>query len=161
MILFLTICVCIIIKFHYNSDMSGNFKNKKEVEYDINDEKVSVSPEETIYTEVADFISDYHMDILEQLEQRNIETVSFKLKKTSDNQYYDNYKDVMEDVAKRLGAKKEDDSYLSMHARNAIGGNYAYFSWRFVVNEKEYLVSVEEYDKDEFWLVGITKYKTE
>ena len=115
--------------------------------------------ENEIYSSCSDFINNYPKDILDYVSSSENATVSFNISRAHDNLYYENYKEVMEDVAKLLGAEEKDGSYLYTHARNSVGGSSAYFSWRFLVDNKEYLVYVQDIDSKDYWIVGIEKYE--
>lgn len=115
--------------------------------------------ENEIYSSCSDFINNYPKDILDYVSSSENATVSFNISRAHDNLYYENYKEVMEDVAKLLGAEEKDGSYLYKHARNSVGGSSAYFSWRFLVDNKEYLVYVQDIDSKDYWIVGIEKYE--
>lgn len=109
------------------------------------------------YMKCNDYLVD-NSDILGMIKQGEDVKFSFSILKPRDNPNYNNYNEIMEDLAKELGAEKNNGTYLYRHARNSVGGNSAYFSWRFIVNDIEYLVFVKDNDSSECWEVGVTRY---
>lgn len=138
------------------SDWTQMYNNKEESqeECEINELK-----EDDVYIQCSDFINDNSEDILDYVSKNVNSAVTFNLLAPSDNPHYNNYMEVMEDVAKLLGAKEKDGTYLYMHSRNSVGGSSAYFSWRFLVNNNEYLVYVQDDDTKDYWTVGIDNYE--
>lgn len=113
-----------------------------------------------IYSYCGEFINSYPEDILDYVSSSESATVTFNILSPSDSEYYKDYKEILEDVAKLLGAEEKDGSFLYRHAGNSIGSSRAYFSWRFLVDSKEYLVYVLDIDSREYWTVGIADYET-
>ncbi len=112
------------------------------------------------YMKCSDYLAD-NPDILGMIKQGEDVQFSFDIVKPRDNPNYNNYNEIMEDLAKELGAEENNGTYLYRHARNSVGGNSAYFSWRFIVNDIEYLILVQDNDSSECWKVGVTRYNND
>lgn len=143
-----------------DSEISTN-KNVQDISSQEEESRQSTSEriEEKIYSKFSDFVNDYSEDILEHLSQETNSTISFNMLEPGDNPNYDNFEEIMEDVAINLGADEKDGSLFYGHAKNQVGGDCAYFSRTFFVNDIEYWVHVNCYDNKNYWTVGISKYE--
>lgn len=135
-----------------NSNLKTD-ENKTEINSEIEEENT----EFYTYMKCSDYLAD-NLNILGMIKQGEDVKFSFSILKPSDNPTYNNYYEIMKDLAKELGAEENNGTYLYRHARDSVGGNSAYFSWRFIVNDIEYLVFVKDNDSSDCWEVGVTRY---
>lgn len=149
-------------KTEINSETVENAKSdNSNLEMDEDKTEINSGTEENTetyaYMKCSDYLAD-NPDILGMIKQGEDVQFSFGIVKPRDNPNYNNYNEIMEDLAKELGAEEKNGTYLYRHARNSVGGNSAYFSWRFIVNDIEYLIFVKDNDSSECWKVGVTRY---
>lgn len=108
-----------------NSTIVENVKNdNSNLETDEDKTEINSGTEENTetytYMKCSDYLAD-NPDILGMIKQGEDVQFSFGIVKPRDNPNYNNYNEIMEDLAKELGAEENNGTYLYRHARNSVG----------------------------------------